>query len=182
MPTTQTSPLALFYELSVLLTGFGETDLLGAAAGEEYFDMLVQGAGEANVRDLLSAFKRTRGSAAQFRRAIWDDADGRFGPVARNLLLMWYLGSWFRLPQEWHQKFGVDVPVVDEQVVSTAAYKEGLIWRTMAAHAPGAKPPGFGSWSEAPEVDGNAGDQVVPRAGAQRKSTPGPSRTKSLRR
>lgn len=181
MPVKHKDQLTIFYELSVLLTGFDETDLLGTGVGHTYFDKLVEGAGENNVSDLLEAVVEVRGSVAQFRRRIWDDEDGRFSPITRNILLMWYLGSWLPLPEEWHETFGNGVPLLEEQVISPTAYKTGLVWRVIGAHAPGADPPGFGSWSTAPGVIGGGASSTDGRETVSKKATKRKSRKKSSR-
>ena len=76
---------------------------------------------------------------------------------------MWYLGSWFPPPESWFAAY-TKVKQNDslQRVVSAVTYKEGLVWKAIGAHPPGAKPPGFGSWSKPP-----AGAHPLP------SSTPG---------
>lgn len=72
-----------------------------------------------------------------------------------------------------------------EFVVSPAAYTEGLVWRTFHGHPGGAKPPGHGTWSQAPpplpstdailaEIDGDEAARGVPPTDV-RTVLPGPS-------
>ena len=76
----------------------------------------------------------------------------RLGPLAKNLIRMWYVGNWEQLPAAWGDEFGA--PANDQtKVVSAAAYQEGLVWRTIGSHAPGAKQPGYGTWAVRPREE-----------------------------
>ncbi len=150
--------LDIFYELSSALTDFDKIDLLGTGVGQEYLDELVRGAGEKHVKDLLTAAKKVGNSTANIRKDIWDHA--RFGPMARNIVLMWYLGSWYPLSKSWHKKNRPDVEPVPEHVLSAGAYQEALWAPTVGAHPRGAKPPGFGSWGEAAVIGGHDAEWV----------------------
>jgi hypothetical protein len=82
-----------------------------------------------------------------------------FGPLARNIIRMWYLGQWKRIPPEWFDlpEIAADKPTVLDQfgrnadrVISGQAYQQGLAWTAMGVNPMGAKQPGFGSWSWPP--------------------------------
>lgn len=148
--TTDPQQRKIFYKLSSVLTGFDEVDLLGTGVGEEYLAELVEGAGYRHVSDLLAAAKKAANTISVVRDSIWDDR--KFGPMARNIVLMWYLGSWYPLPKQWHERYRPKAAIVPQHVVSARAYKGGLVWPAMGTHARGARPPGFGSWSERPHV------------------------------
>jgi hypothetical protein len=81
------------------------------------------------------------------------------GPVARNIIRLWYVAIWYELPKRWKERFGGidgEMPEFDETyVVSPAAYTEGLLWRAIGAHPAGAKAPGYGEWAEPPIIDGH---------------------------
>lgn len=55
------------------------------------------------------------------------------GSGARRLIRLWYTGHW------------------DGAMVSAAAYRAGLLWRAIGVSPPGARPPGYGSWSLPPQ-------------------------------
>ena len=82
------------------------------------------------------------GDDGEFRRVILDSP--RYGPVARNVAMMWYLGTWTQLPRPWRNTFGATACDTDH-VVSAAAYREGLVWPAAGMHPMSAKQPGFGS-------------------------------------
>lgn len=150
--------LDTFYELSSALTGFEKIDLVGTGVGQEYFDELVRGTGEKQVKALLAGAKEAGNSAAALRKEIWDDK--RFGPLARNIVLMWYTGSWYPLSNAWHKTNRPDFEPVPEHVVSAFAYQEALWSPAIGAHPRGAKPPGFGSWGEAAMLGGHDAEWV----------------------
>jgi hypothetical protein len=147
--------LATFLDLSVVLTGFDEFTLLGAGVAESYLTAAESRIGAAHVGALLAAYEgiagRTAGDPAAREADLRRDilGDERLGPIARAILKLWYYGTWYALPEAWHQKYG---PAPDDMtyVVSATAYVEGLLWRAIGAHPAGAKAPGFGSWAEPP--------------------------------
>jgi hypothetical protein len=75
--------------------------------------------------------------------------DARLGPIARNLMLLWYCGAWFALPDAWSLSYGSS-PRDSNHVVSAMAYQAGLQWMVANAHPSGSQQPGFGSWSHEP--------------------------------
>jgi hypothetical protein len=77
-------------------------------------------------------------------------ADAKLGPVARNVILLWYCGTWTALPDEWRAEYGAS-PLDVNRVQSAAAYQAGLQWVVAQAHPAGARPSGFGAWAVAPE-------------------------------
>jgi hypothetical protein len=156
--TNHRDPPHDFLELSAVLTGYGQADLLGTGMARRYYDETVSIVGEAIVGELLGAAvssrRRAGGGARELeeaiRRKILDDA--KLGPVARNLIKMWYLGNWYQLPRAWREAHGERARDTDH-VVSAAAYQEGLVWRAIGSHPPGAKQPGFGTWSQPPQPE-----------------------------
>lgn len=85
-----------------------------------------------------------------FRKVILDDP--RYGPAVRNVLVMWYLGTWSQLPREWRNAYGATSYDTDH-VVSAAAYREGLVWPAAGTHPMSAKQPGYGSWARPPVME-----------------------------
>ena len=135
-----------FLRLSVILTGFEDYELLGTGMLEAYYDelLLIIGAREAGA--LFGALGRVKdGDDRAFRSVILEDS--RYGPVARRVLTMWYLGAWSQLPREWRNSYGATAYDTDH-VVSAAAYRQGLVWPAAGTHPMGAKQQGFGSWAK----------------------------------
>jgi hypothetical protein len=142
-----------FLRLSVILTGYEQYELLGTGMLMPYYDELMRIIGAREAGALLGAFSGVAdGDDEAFRRAILDSP--RFGPVARNLTMMWYLGTWTQLPRQWRNTFGATAYDTDH-VVSAAAYREGLVWPAAGTHPMSAKQPGFGSWARPPAGAGS---------------------------
>ena len=147
-----------FLALSVDLTAFPETDLLGTGLGGQYLAKVRAACTDAVVADLFAAHHAARAEAAgdptgldrALRHRIF--SDDRLGPVARNVIKLWYAGMWYGLPPEWTDTFGART-AAETSTVTAASYQEGLLWRAIGANPPGAKAPGYGSWAQPPRID-----------------------------
>jgi hypothetical protein len=152
--TKDPSSIGSFLRLSEMLTGFDRIELLATGMVEPYYDELNGVIGAREVGALLAAAEAVDDAAASedeieagVRSRILDD--DRFGPVARNIITMWYLGNWSQLPREWRNSYGA-MSLDYDRVISAKAYREGLVWPAAGTHPMGAKQPGFGSWSAPP--------------------------------
>jgi hypothetical protein len=130
-------PLERFVALSATLTGFREVDLLATGQARPYLNLVLSVAGEALTARLLAA----EGQAAL--------ADADLGPLARNVIVLWYLGQWDQMPRDWRDRHGAS-PADVAHVASAAAFRAGLVWPAIGTHATSANPPGFGSWASPP--------------------------------
>jgi hypothetical protein len=143
-----------FLAFSAEVTGFSTFELLGTGQAESYLASVAAVVGEEVLGELLEAYGRVGTGAGEDRKArLYRDifSSEKLGPVARNIIKMWYVGAWYELPPEWTESFGA----LDGDVtffVSPAAYTEGLLWRTIGANPPGAKAPGYGSWAAPPRI------------------------------
>lgn len=149
------TPKQIFTDISVALTGFDRVELSGTGLIDTYYDTLLRMIGEREAgqffRHADDALAQDRSKAprdgTEFKRTIVDD--DRFGPVALGLIKLWYLGRWYPLPGGYRDRFGSTADDV-EHVISSQAYREGLVWSAAGTHAMGSKGPGFGSWGEPP--------------------------------
>jgi len=151
--STHQDSLEQFLSLSVSLTGFDRAELLGTGLIEEYYQQLVSVVGEAISHELWTiAQNLTKHTGADLDDMIRLELMGssKFGPIARNIIQLWYWGSWIELPQIWRNQYGTNPQQYETRFTSPAAYQEGLIWKAMFTHPQGAKQPGFGSWSKPP--------------------------------
>lgn len=147
----KTGRLDRFVGLSVLLTGFDAVQLRGTGMAADYLAVLDAVLPADVVGDLLSAYERLpRGPERERVAAAEILGDPRLGPVARNLIVLWYCGSWTQLPAAWRAAFGAS-PLDTSRVISAAAYQAGLQWLAAGAHAAGANPQGYGAWATGPK-------------------------------
>ena len=146
-----------FHELSVALTGFKRIDLAGTGVGPTYYETANAVVGETIFQSLLDTFQSIQqgydGDPSEMDQQVRIQilADARIGPVARNIIKMWYVGTWYQLPSSWREQNGTSAGNFTH-VVSASAYREGLVWTAMGAHPMGAKQPGFGTWRFPPVV------------------------------
>jgi hypothetical protein len=141
-----------FLRLSVILTGFDKIALQGTGMLQTYYDELLRVVGAREAGELFGALAEkvpVDDKGCAFRKEILRDP--RFGPVARNVLRMWYMGIWRQLPREWRDSHGATAYDTDH-VVSAAAYRESLVWPAAGTHPMGAKAPGFATWATAPDL------------------------------
>lgn len=144
-----------FLSLSVILTGYSKADLLSTGLSQQYYDKLssiVDGdicgrLWTASETVLRKGRDHPEKIEKEVRTRIFGNAT--LAPLAKNIIKMWYLGSWSQLPQGWRHENGAKAEDVDH-VISAEAYQEGLIWQAIGSHPQGAKQPGFGSWTLTP--------------------------------
>jgi len=137
----------LFLWLSIHLTGFDRAELEGTGMVAEYCRYVAERIG----RDEADPFweivtklrpKRPPRNADALNKAIRQQLidDHAWGPVARNIIRLWYTGTWRQS----------DKDPTSEVIISPQAYKEGLVWRAISSHPAGARQPGFGTWADEP--------------------------------
>ena len=156
---TTSDGISLFLDLSTALTGFSRTELWGTGMVQKYYDAVNLIIGEREMGRLLGASSSvipdradiTPEIEARLQEAVLDS--DQFGPVARNIIRLWYLGAWQQLPQQWRNDYGATSFDTDH-VISDASYRESLVWIAGETHPMGAKQQGFGAWS----LPGDAGE------------------------
>jgi hypothetical protein len=129
----------LFLGLSVRLTGFGRVALLGTGMTDAYIRAL-DAVLPAHMLDELLAMAETLPAGPARDAAVASDIldDPKLGPIARNLILLWYTGTWTALPDTWRATYGTS-PLDTTHVVSAEVYQAGLQWLTAGAHPAGAR-------------------------------------------
>lgn len=168
-----------FLTLSVALTGYDRAELHATGLVGAYWDTLTRVVGGRTVGELLSAWDgvvtASGGDPEAMAAGVKADilADPDLGPLARNLVVLWYLGQWTQMPADWRGRHGASAGDLTH-VVSAAAYREGLVWDAIQAHPMSAKQQGFGAWALPPR--GAAGARTglaLPVAGAARTQARG---------
>jgi hypothetical protein len=147
-----------FLAFSAVLTGFSPYRLRGTGQVKPFWSTLNDIAGTAIARELLSAFRSVADEAGADEAALERSlrlrilSDAKLGPLARNLIKLWYVGTWYELPREWRETYGGSEN--DRTfVVSASAYVEGLLWPAIGANPSGAKPLGYGTWADPPAIE-----------------------------
>jgi hypothetical protein len=145
-------PVGDLLAISAPLTGFDRVDLEATGMASVYLAELLDIAGNNSVAELLAAGMMVIERAGprvdqELRRRVLTDPN--VGPLARNLVILWYTGQWAQLPAAWRDAHGESIRDTDH-VVSAEAYKSGLVWTAIGAHPQGARPQGFGAWAEPP--------------------------------
>ncbi|MEN3361621.1 MAG: hypothetical protein V7637_5603 [Mycobacteriales bacterium] len=144
-----------FLAMSTELTAFSILDLQGTGQTETYISLVVRVVGEGILDQLLDAYERAVAAAGPDRgertrllkRELFSNE--KLGPIARNVIKLWYVGVWYELPAEWVESFGA-LEHDGTFTASAAAYAVGLLWYAIGAHPPGARAPGYGSWVAPP--------------------------------
>jgi hypothetical protein len=158
----------IFLSFSEEVTGFSEFYLEGTGQVDLYFSILTEMLGEYTLQELLSTFDNIKMQSkdnnepsmllTKLNLEIFESE--KLGLIARNIIKLWYVATWYQLPLEWQQKFGSNEIRRKEHtetfIASAQAYPEGLLWLTIGVNPPGAKAPGYGTWSDPPTVSLNS--------------------------
>jgi len=82
--------------------------------------------------------------------------------LARSIILLWYLGSWYDPKIELPKQATAAKPDrISSEVVSPKAYTQGLVWQIAGAHPMGYSNLQFGYWSRNPR-DANDKTPLLP--------------------
>jgi hypothetical protein len=146
----------LFLDLSAFLTGIDKSKLSPLLdpvnIKQTYFDF-VQGKAGTTFGQLLQVFSANQ---TQSPTVIADAIFNKSGPaveyLARSIILMWYLGSWYdpQVLESYNSPTPPRGPVPSAGVVSAEAYTQGWVWSVAQAHPMGFSNFTFGAWSADP--------------------------------
>ena len=143
-----------FLDLSARLTGFSRAELQGTGMLGPYWQLLLAIGGETLVGRLLSQHRQHPDDDG-IEQVMLVDPDT--GPLAKNLIALWYLGLWNQMPLDWRDRHGAHA-LDATHYPSPEAYTQGLVWKTFHTHPPGARQPGYGSWALQPQPIGQEAD------------------------
>ena len=151
-PTPVVTPLQTFVDMSALLTGIAAGNLAPGVDPKNikqvYFNYAQQQAG-ASFDDLLKIYQNNSTlPAAKIANIIFNDSGSDICFLARSVMLMWYLGSWYA-PADL-AKAGTNTPPPNSVVISAAAYTQGWAWNVAQAHPMGYSNFQFGYWANNP--------------------------------
>ena len=139
-----------FLNLSVALTGFSQIELRGTGMVNDYLGALEATLPVGVCDELLTAWGALSAGADDDLAVRQILGDSKLGPVAQNLIVLWYCGTWTALPDAWRSAYGVS-PLDMKRVISAEAYQAGLQWVVAGAHPPGSGQQGFAAWSMPPD-------------------------------
>jgi hypothetical protein len=143
-----------FADMSAALTGFQSSVLKPAldpvGLAREYYIFAVTQVGAAAMTTLLNAYRAIKTEPAQQIADTLLETNGSTpspqAHLAQSIVAMWYLGSWYVPGVQGGGGFAP--PAL--QVISSAAYTNGLVWRVMQSHPMGYSQFTFGYWSQLP--------------------------------
>jgi len=123
---------------------------------KEYFAR-VKDSDAATLGKLLQIAKDHPVSATDIITAVNASDDTKF--LARSIVLLWYLGSWYK-PEDLKRNSALGARTfISSQVVSPNAYTQGLVWQIAQAHPMGYSNLQFGYWSREPNDPNDPGDR-----------------------
>jgi hypothetical protein len=107
----------------------------------------------ATFQQLLDIFNKNQAlPPAQIGNIILNQSGDAIRYLARSVMLMWYLGSWYD-PADL-QKYNSPTPPTDplgpKAIISSEAYTQGWAWSVAQAHLMGYSNFTFGYWSQQP--------------------------------
>lgn len=156
MSTSASTPLQTFVDLSALLTGISKDKLAPTLDVQNlkqfYFDFARARTGPALDR-LLSIFSANAGQPpAAVANVIFAESGTDICFLARSIMLMWYLGSWYDPASLEASNVGSPPGSVPPSnvVISSQAYTNGWAWNVGQAHPMGYSVFQFGYWAANP--------------------------------
>jgi hypothetical protein len=84
--------------------------------------------------------------------------------LARSIVLLWYLGSWYEPKDLRKQATAANPDRASSEVVSPKAYTQGLVWQIAGAHPMGYSNLQFGYWSRDPRDPNDLKPLLAPPA------------------
>jgi hypothetical protein len=178
---TSDHDMMAFLLLSAALTGVdvqtlapefsrGSGDILSADPGTDPI----------NIKSAYFGQVNAPGTAASFAKLLQIAKDNRLSPdniiakvnasdddtkfLARSIVLLWYLGSWYEpgdLKNAAASPESVHAPI-KQKVLSAKAYTQGLVWQIVGAHPMGYSNLQFGYWSRDPRDPNSPVDLFSP--------------------
>jgi hypothetical protein len=150
------TPMDLFVGLSAVLTGIDKSklapDLDPINIKKTYFDY-AQGKAGNTFQNLLNIYQQNQSQPpAQIGDIILNQSGDDICYLARAVMLMWYLGSWYdpAVLKKYNGPQPPTDPVPAFAVISSAAYTQGWAWSVAQAHPMGYSNFQYGYWSKLP--------------------------------
>jgi hypothetical protein len=164
-----------FLLLSQALTGVSIKTLAPELSGS------VPGTDPINVKDTYFEWiKKQAAATAAFRKLLQIAADSPLSSkdiiakvnggdndakyLARSIVLLWYLGSWYEPAdlKKFHDSPTLLNGPIPSKVVAAKAYTQGLVWQIAGAHPMGYSNLQFGYWSRDPHDPNGPNGKPLP--------------------
>ena len=161
-PAAAQSPISdmdAFVELSAALTGIRKEKLAPATDSigikQEYFNWVNEKEPAAFASLLNIAKRRIAENKETAPQAMIEElrTSNTTNSLARSIVLMWYLGSWYtpdNLKRLVDSKSSPTPLPIPHTVISPKAYTQGWVWRIAQAHPMGYSDMQFGYWTRDP--------------------------------
>src|SRR6185503_11523618 len=142
-----------FVALSAVLTGIAASKLRPVldthGTAQTYLD-LATAKGGATFATLMSIYRAHESEpAAEVANVILEGPSTVVANLARSIMLLWYLASWYD-PDRLSALSQGPPAFVPSTVVSADAYTQGWVWRVGQTHPMGYSEWKFGYWHSAP--------------------------------
>jgi len=121
------------------LTGFPVSELEGTGQARIYFQHFEKVLGKKELAEFVDYLSKNKPEHS---------LKTSYSALARNVIWLFYFGQWKRVPDVDVSKTADNI----DQIVSSEAFRSGLGWQAIGANPPGAKFPGFRSWSQRPRT------------------------------
>jgi hypothetical protein len=128
-----------------------------------YFDWITVHVPASSFEQLLQIAKDNRKLPGSIIPKV-NDSDDSTKFLARSVVLLWYLGSWYEPAdlKKFHDSPQLLTGPIPSQVVSAAAYTQGLVWLIAGAHPMGYSNLQFGYWSRDPRDPNGQNGPLLP--------------------
>ena len=123
----------------------------------DYFRWIVAKDKTSSFAAMLAFAKKNPAPSAQDIITFVSTSNDDVKFLARSIVLLWYLGSWYE-PKDLQTK----PPPVPSEVVSAKAYTQGLVWEIAGAHPMGYSNLQFGYWSRNPRDPNDKAPLLAP--------------------
>ena len=150
------TPMDLFVGVSAVLTGIDASKLAPSLdpvnIKQTYFDY-VQSKDGATFQQLLNIYDQNQTQPpATIGNIILTQSGDAVCYLARSIMLMWYLGSWYdpATLQKYNSPNPPKQPLGAVAVISSEAYTQGWAWSVAQAHPMGYSNFTFGYWGSNP--------------------------------
>jgi hypothetical protein len=167
-----TTDMLAFVLLSEALTGVNKLTLAPELSGSNpsfdpinikdvYFTWITGHAAPSIFSNLLQIAKDNSASPTNIIAKV-NGSNDETKFLARSIVLLWYLGSWYKPDDLKASAVPGRRQLISSEVVSAKAYTQGLVWLIAGAHPMGYSNLQFGYWSRDPHDENGPNGTPLP--------------------